>query len=163
MPVADLGFDTFGETTPGSGPINNTASGAREPQVGMVQKAWDSWRRKRPQDRGRYGKQGAKKRKQDAAAQDEEDEDDDINDEDDDDVATGQEDEEVKEENSEMTEIQNKNGNDKDNESAKGGDASKDNGNFQKSVYTCKSAAPKLVIPGHTGYLTFATLFPEFA
>ncbi len=31
-----------------------------------------------------------------------------------------------------------------------------------RSVFLCKSAAPKLVIPGHTGYLTFATLFPEF-
>ena len=38
----------------------------------------------------------------------------------------------------------------------------KGNHNNQKCIYTCKSAAPKLVIPGHTGYLTFATLFPEF-
>ena len=42
------------------------------------------------------------------------------------------------------------------------GACAKDESARLKSVYLCKSGAPKLVIPGHTGYLTFATLFPEF-
>ena len=33
LPVVDLGFQGFGETMPGSGPINNTAAGTLEPQV----------------------------------------------------------------------------------------------------------------------------------
>ena len=51
MPVADLGFEAHGESTPGSGPIDNTSAGVREPQVGKVQQAFDSWRRKRPYQR----------------------------------------------------------------------------------------------------------------
>ena len=162
MPVANLGFDAFDEITPGSGPINNTNAGTIEPQVGMVQKAWESWRRKRPYQRDTRnkdddGKKRAKQGKEDEA----EDESGDNEDED----TTNKD----KAEDIEMAEIEgehvseNKNGDEKSSkESESTKDDTKGNGNHQKCVYTCKSAAPKLVIPGHTGYLMFATLFPEF-
>ena len=163
MPVANLGFDAFDEITPGSGPINNTSASTIEPQVGMVQKAWESWRRKRPYQCDTRKDDGGKKR----AKQSEEDAEDESGDNED----AGEEDtiNKDKVEDTEMVEIEgehvceNKNGDQKsskENESTK--DDTKGNGNHQKCVYTCKSAAPKLVIPGHTGYLTFATLFPEF-
>ena len=153
MPVANLGFDTFGETTPGSGPINNTNAGTREPQVGMVQKAWDSWRRKRPYQRDTRSKGDVKKR----SKQDDQDEPEDgsVDDDEEEDFDMAEvEDENIRENKNEDEKCTKDNGNSKDDV--------KSNGNNQKFVYTCKSAAPKLVIPGHTGYLTFATLFPEF-
>ena len=157
MPVADLGFDTVGERTPGSGPINNSTSGMREPQVGKVQQAYESWRRKRPFQRGTNNKgEDAKKRSKDEGEDDGEEESSDDNEleEDEQGMKEGVEGE---------TTSNNKNGNDtgtKEGEDSKVD--SKGNTSNQKYIYTCKSAAPKLVVPGHTGYLTFATLFPEF-
>ena len=155
MPVADLGFETFGECTPGSGPINNSTSGMREPQVGKVQQAYESWRRKRPFQRVTNTKgEGPQKRSKDEGEDDGEEESSDDNE-------LG-EDEQVKNEEVEAESTSdNRSGNDtKDNADSKAD--SKGNRSNQKYIYTCKSAAPKLVVPGHTGYLTFATLFPEF-
>ena len=154
MPVADLGFETFGECTPGSGPINNSTSGMREPQVGKVQQAYESWRRKRPFQRGTNAKgEELQKRPKDEGEDDGEEESSDDNE-------LG-EDEQVKNEVEGESTSDNRNGNDtKDNADSKVD--SKGNMSNQKYIYTCKSAAPKLVVPGHTGYLTFATLFPEF-
>ena len=155
MPVADLGFETFGERTPGSGPISNSISGMREPQVGKVQQAYESWRRKRPFQRSTNTKgEEPQKRPKDEVEDDGEEESSDDNE-------LG-EDEQVKNEEVEAESTSdNRNGNDtQDNADSKVD--SKGNTSNQKYIYTCKSAAPKLVVPGHTGYLTFATLFPEF-
>ena len=156
MPVADLGFGNFGETTPGYGPVNNTRGGIREPQVGMVQKASKSWRRKRTYQRYIGSKEDiVKKQSKQEVQSDVEDE-------------SGDDQELSEEEAKNETNIESQNiseSNYSEEKSTKDDSAkidTKDNGTYERYVYVCKSAAPKLVIPGHTGYLTFATLFPEF-
>ncbi len=150
MSVPDLGFDKFGEETPGTVPKDSDATNDLiEPQVGLAQKIDSSYKKKLFHHKRKAdgsSKPGSSKRLEVEA---------DTKDTNADKEAV---DEDTMENNGENAEEEAQpetegNGNDS---------TPLDKEKCQKTMYTCKSAAPKLIIPGHTGYLTFATLYPAF-
>ncbi len=150
MSVPDLGFEKFGEDTPGTVPKDSDPNDDLvEPQVGLAQRINSSYKkklfhRKRKAD-GSAKPGGSKKLEGNADTK------------------------EVNADKIKETMDQNTVDNNDENGEEEIQRESEGNGNeyvpidkSRKTMYTCKSAAPKLIIPGHTGYLTFATLYPSF-